>query len=148
MEELEMLGYKTPNTVKHHNGIEITIPEDKESSEWCVHVPSSLIRDDEYFNNGFTYYNVPYWQVVNIVFKYSNKEERDNYLKLRDKRYKERNSSAEPSGKSRWKVKTPKKKHPYYDDVMEYRAEGMTYREIAEKVGYSYQTIYNIVNSK
>lgn len=128
MVELEMLGYKTPRTVKHQNGIEIIIPEDRKSNKWCVYIPSNLIGNDKYCNNGLTFYDVSYAEVINIVFKYSNKDERDKYLGL--------------------KVNKSKKKHPLYDEVMENRAEGMTYREIGEKIGYSYQAIYNIVNSK
>jgi DNA-binding NarL/FixJ family response regulator len=37
--------------------------------------------------------------------------------------------------------------HPYYEQVMKYRKQGKTYKEIANTIGYSYQTIYNIVNA-
>jgi hypothetical protein len=40
-----------------------------------------------------------------------------------------------------------KPKHPYYDEVMKYRKQGKTYREIGNIIGYSYQTVYNIANA-
>lgn len=38
-------------------------------------------------------------------------------------------------------------KHPYYDEIMRYRKQGKTYREIGQIIGYSYQTVYNIANA-
>lgn len=140
MDELELLGYETPKIIKHKNGIEICVPEDKKSDKWCVHIPSNLINNDM-FINGMDYYFISYWMVVNIVKEYASKGEQDKYWEYTLKQREKKSINTQRKDTCFTKVK---KKHLYYDKVIELRKQGLTYQEIGDMLGYTKQYIYNI----
>jgi len=146
MDELELLGFESPRVLKHKNGIEIYVPDDKNSSDWCIHIPSILVKD-EMFKNGLSLYFISYEMVISTVKKYSNKEEQEKYMNyVLAKREEYRTRQTQKVKEKREYITKPKKKHAYYDDVIEYRKQGLSYQEIGDKIGYSKQMIYNIVN--
>jgi hypothetical protein len=156
MMKFELLGFEVPKTIRHKNGIEICVPEDLNTDDWCIHVPSHLlgrstdIKYKEMFKTGLNLYSIPESTVIKMVLEYSTKEEKERYLNYLTEQREQKKAleSYKINKRVAERRQCNKPKHKDYDRVVALRKEGYSYREIGEEVGYSYQTVYNIINNK
>ena len=152
MKDFEALGFQTPQVIEHKNGIKVYIPENKNSDNWCVHIPPNLLNInnssnnwyDQAFKNGFNYYCISRDEAISIVWRYSSSVEKEQ-CKAEIEKEKEAVRAVEQFKRRRRAYSKPKHKH--YDKILELKQQGLSYKEISSQLECSYQTVYNIINS-